>query len=378
MSKLINIHHTAKKYLLYDRANSLGALLGIVISTFLIGQQIGVFTYLIDGITKLATINEEYIWVVDNKTENVNSLHKLDVRIGREVASLPGINKAYPMYMGSGSIQFEGEDHDGVTLVGVQPPDFAGAPELFEGKYEDLLQEGAFSSDIHENRVFKDNRIGATFEINKRQAHLAAHTNGVLGFGRAFSFTTIERARAVSNGSQYLASAFLVKTTPDVSQEEAINIINNNIHGVRAWKSTDFKRATIIYYLKHSSIVLSLGTMVVFAFLAGIAVVGLTLYSSAIDHIRDYGTMKAIGATNGYIRQLLYMQAMMFAIPGFLIGQVLVQIFKYAIESQGLLIQFTPQFYIYFFLLVCVIALSGAALASRRIIRLEPAEVFRF
>jgi putative ABC transport system permease protein len=118
--------------------------------------------------------------------------------------------------------------------------------------------------------------------------------------------------------------------------------------------------------------------MVVFAFLAGIAVVGLTLYSSAIDHIRDYGTMKAIGATNGYIRQLLYMQAMMFAIPGFLIGQVLVQIFKYAIESQGLLIQFTPQFYIYFFLLVCVIALSGAALASRRIIRLEPAEVFRF
>lgn len=379
MAKIKHIHHTAKKYLLYDKANSLGAFMGIVISTFLIGQQIGVFNYLIDGITKMISINQEYIWVVDSKTENVNSLHRLDIRARQEIASLPGVDKAYAVYMGGGAVQFEGKDNTGVILVGVEPPDFAGAPkDLFVGKHEDLLPEGALSSDIYENRVFTNNHIGATFEVNKQRVYLAAHTKGVLGFGRAFSFTTIERARALKGGSKYEANAFLVKILPNFSEKEVVTSINKSIHGVRAWQSGDFKQATINYYLKHSSIVISLGTMVLFAFIAGIAVVGLTLYSSAIDHIRDYGTMKAIGATNGDIRKLLYMQAMMFAVPGFIVGQLLVQAFKYAIESQGLLIQFTTEFYIFFFLLICLIALSGATLAARRILRLEPAEVFRF
>jgi len=378
MSKLINTHHTARRYLLHDRANSLGAFFGIVISTFLIGQQIGVFNYLIDGITKLVTISDEYVWVVDNKTQNVNSLRRLDVRIGYQVSSLPGVASSHPVFTGGGIVQFEGEDDEGVTLIGVQPPGFVGAPkDLFAGSHTDLLQEGALSGDMHEKRVFKDNRIGATFEINKQQAFIAAQTKGVLGFGRAYSFTTIDRARAISGSGKNQANAFLIKPLPGYTQTEVAKNINGRIYGVKAWTAEDFRKATILFYLKHSSIVISIGTMVVFAFLAGIAIVGLTLYSSAIDHIRDYGTMKAIGATNGYIRRLLYMQAMMLAIPGFIFGQLLVQIFKIFIESKGLLIHFNTQFYIIFFIMVCVIALSGAALASRRILKLEPGEVFR-
>jgi putative ABC transport system permease protein len=43
--------------------------------------------------------------------------------------------------------------------------------------------------------------------------------------------------------------------------------------------------------------------------ISGFFIIGLTLYSSAVDRIRDYGTLKAIGATNGYITRLILLQS---------------------------------------------------------------------
>jgi putative ABC transport system permease protein len=376
---MTNLLFIAWKFLLYDKAKSIGALAGVVISTFLIGQQVGVFNFINDGITKLITISPGYVWVVDNQTENINSLQRLDTRVQFEMASLPGVEKVHPVFIGGGNVQAPTGERSGISLIGVQAPEFVGAPTGFlEGSHEDLLPDGAVSVDIYDTRVFPENQIGTSFEINDRKAYVGARLQGVRGFGRVFVFTTIERARAYNNAGSNVASVFLVKPAPGVSQATVAKTINDNIFGVRAWEEKAFFRSTVIYYLKHSSIVTAIGSMVLFAFVSGYFIVGLTLYSAAIDRMRDYGTMKAIGATNGYVRRLLYTQAMILAVPGFAIGEGLVQWFKWAIESQGLLIRFTPAFNVIFFLLICSISLGGAAFASRRIIRLEPAAVFRF
>ena len=370
---------TAWKFLFYDKANSLGALLGIVVSTFLIGQQISVFNFITDGIGKIVTTAPGYIWVLDNKTQNINDLHPLDVRIQYQIASLPGVQKVYPVYITNGYVQYEGGDKESVKLIGVEPPDYAGAPAgFFAGTHQDLLPDGGISVDLYEERVFPITDLGATFEINGKRAYVAAQTKGVRGFARAFSYTTIDRARWFANGSLYEATVFLVKAAPGASPAQVRDAINDNAFGVRAWLEGELRRTSVIFYLKHSSIVLAIGTMVVFAFISGIAIVGLTLYSSAIDHLRDYGTMKAIGATNGYIRKLIYTQALLFGVPGFAIGQLLIRLFRTAMERQGVLVSFTLEFQLAFFGLICLIALLGAAFASRRVIRLEPAAVFRF
>jgi putative ABC transport system permease protein len=263
----------------------------------------------------------------------------------------------------------------------VQPPDFVGAPKksfFIDGSYEDLLPDGAVSVDFYDTRVFPKTDPGTTFEISNRTAHVGARTKGVRSFGGTFVFTTIARARLLSGANRTQTKALLVKTIPGISQEQVKKDINDNIFAARAWLGSDFQSSTVSFYLKHTSIATSVGTMVIFAFIAGFFIVGLTLYSSAIDRMKDYGTMKAIGATNGYIRKLIYTQAGLFAVTGFLIGQVLISGFKAAIEKQGLLIHFTPTFNVVFFFLICLIALGGGTFAARRITKMEPAEVFRF
>lgn len=379
MLRLPPIIVTAFKFLRYDKAKSIGALMGIIISTFLIGQQLGIFFWMTGTMSAVVGLNPEYIWVVDNHTENANALGRLNNRIGYQIESLDGVKNAHPLFIGGATVQFPEGDNTGVTLIGADSHGFVGLPKRFHrGRVEDLIPDGAVSVDIFDTRAFPQTAIGTTMEINKRKAYIAATTKGVRSFGGILVFTTIDRARFLSGAPSDQSSAFLVEVSPGVEQDQVVDRINRNIFGVRAWKGVDFQRQTVRFILANTSIATSFGTMVLFAFISGFFIVGLTLFSAAIDRMKDYGTMNAIGATNAYIRKLIYTQALLFAVIGFFIGYLLILGFKAGVAQKGLLIHFSPLFLLVFFLLIGVIALGGATFASRRITKLEPAEVFRF
>jgi len=262
-------------------------------------------------------------------------------------------------------------------VIGIEPPAFIGAPQFFEGRAEDLLPDGAIAVDIFDEAAFPSTEIGSTCEINGRKAYIAARTKGIRTFGGVLVFTTLERARLWANAPADAASAFLVKAETG-RKAEVIDRINKSMFGVRAWDGEKLGSDTVSIILRTTSIAFSVGTLVVFAFIAGLFIVGLTLYSAAIDRLKDYGTMKAIGANNWFIRKLIFTQAAMFALLGFGIGYALLLGFKFGIAKSGLLFEFSNGFLITFFFSICGIALGGAVLAVRRITRLEPAEVFRF
>jgi putative ABC transport system permease protein len=129
--------------------------------------------------------------------------------------------------------------------------------------------------------------------------------------------------------------------------------------------------------LGNSGIGFSVGSLIVFALIAGFFIIGLTMYSAALDRIKDYGTLKGIGATNGYITRLILLQAFLFAIAGFAIGYLFMEMFRRAIASAGTTFTYSPAIIAGFFAITLVISLGGAAFAIRRIVSLEPASVFR-
>jgi putative ABC transport system permease protein len=116
---------------------------------------------------------------------------------------------------------------------------------------------------------------------------------------------------------------------------------------------------------------------ILFAAVSGIVIIGLTMYSAAVDRLRDYGTMKAIGAGNSYIRNLILTQAFFFALVGYGIAIVFIQGFKRGIANSGIVFEFSLGLKIAFILITIVISIGGAAFAMRRISKVEPASVFR-
>jgi len=368
----------ALQFMTYDKPKSMGALLGVILSIFLIGQQTGIFSFITTAMKSLVEFTETDLWVVDPKTTNMAALSPLDIRILREVESVPGVAKTYPLVVAGGQAKFASGKTLGVLLVGSEGPNFYGGPwRISKGQKSDLVPEYAVSYDYFDRKNMGQVDVGTVFEINNKRAKLALQTKGVRSFGGVYMFTTVDRARYYSGFSKYKTSAVLVKLQPGANATEVRDRINQSIHGVKAWLPADFGYASMMTVLGSSGIAISIGTLVIFAIISGFVIIGLTLFSMAVDRIKDYGTLKAIGATNGYISRLIFLQAFLIGITGYLISMGLLELFRNGIANMGTIFYYTWPMRLGYLALTLIISLGGAAIAVRRITRVEPASVFR-
>jgi putative ABC transport system permease protein len=370
---------TAIRFLLHDKAKSFGALFGVIMSIFLIGQQSGIFIFLTNAMAALVRNNDQYVWVVDNITTNVNALAPLDVRIGRQLESLPGIAAVHPFVVAGASARFPDGTTAGMSVIGTEAPHFSGGPwKMAKGTAQDLLPDGAVTTDIFDRNALAQATVGTSFELNGKRVHVAAQTYGARSFGGGIlAFTTLERARYLGNVDRNKAQAFLVEAAPGVPMEQVVATINATVPGVRAWMPMELRKATVITVLKSSGIAISFGTLIVFALIVGFVIIGLTLYSATIDRIRDYGTLKAIGATDRQVRRLVLTQSLLISALGFVLAMVFVEGFRNGIAKAGTLFDYPLWLRFGFLLITLFLALVGSLFALRRITKLEPAAVFR-
>jgi len=376
---------TALRFILYDKAKSIGVVVGIVISIFLIGQQLGTLSFLMrlmGGLVDNSNKQLGQIWVVDNITTNANELARLDERLVREIRSIPGVENTWAVVVASAMVKFPNGKSSPVLLVGSEAPDFVAGPKkdkILTGNLMDLTKEAAFSGDYFDQGTF-DNSLepGKRLEINGKEAFIRLQTKDARGFAGSFFYTTLSKARFFGNFPENKVSAVAVQVKPGFSVTEVTGAINSAFTGVRAWKTEDLQSETIRFITISSNIGTSVGSLVLFAIISGFFIISLTLFSSTLDHIRDYGTLKAIGATNGYVRNLILMQSFIFAIAGYVIALLLLLLFKSAVTGAGLIIQYSFAELLGLFLITVFISVGGSlAFSIRKINNVEPASVFR-
>ncbi|KOY84457.1 ABC transporter permease [bacterium 336/3] len=370
----------AWKFIKFDKAKSIGVIVGILISTFLIGQQLGVFFFLSGLMGALATDVKADIWVVDSKTDDVNQLGRLDIRNLRAVQGINGVKEAFPLIITGASCNFENGTSGVITLLGVDDKHvkaLISKDKIMAGNVSDLQLDGAISAEFYQKKNLGGNiDLRTNLEINGKRAFFVLQTKGFRGFGSSFCVTTIERARFFSNQSVNTINAVLVNVKNLSNIDKVVLDINKNINGIRAWPSRTLATSSKIKILATSGIALSTGTLIIFALIAGFFIIGLTMYSSALDRLKDYGTLKAIGASNKYISKLILTQAMLFTIVGFLIGLALLEGFRIGVAKSGLIFSFSPLVLFIMFVIISLISLSGASFALSRIRSVEPAAVF--
>jgi putative ABC transport system permease protein len=119
--------------------------------------------------------------------------------------------------------------------------------------------------------------------------------------------------------------------------------------------------------------------MVGIAFLIGTMIVGLVIYTITVERQREYGLIKAIGAANRVLYQVVLIQALAAASLGVISGLLLaygLSRWIMAARPQFLII-FDPSDVSWALLAGLGMALVAAFFPARVMAGLEPAEVFR-
>jgi putative ABC transport system permease protein len=368
---------TAFKFMWYDKAKMFGIFFGMILSIFLVGQQVMICLALLGSTVSLATFNEKYIWVVSDKSRQVIDLPLIDMRIGRSLASIEGVKVAHTLIFAGGSLKMPDGAKVGITMIGTQAPNFAGGPwRVDQGNPMDLLLDNAVFLDKMNQEIGKKLKIGDKLEYNGKQVKLVGLTARTEGLGISYGFTTVERARWLCNIPSTQANAFLVDYDPQYNPQAIVEAINREIPGIRAITGKDYRSESLLYFAGNSGIVASFGLLVVFAIITGFSIVGLTMYSAVNDRIKDYGTLKAIGGTNATIRRLVLSQASIYSVLSFIIAYFLLIGFINATKG-GLDLELIPELVWSLVGITIFIAVAGSLLGMRKILKLEPAEVFR-
>lgn len=375
---------TALRFMRYDRPKSIGIIVGIVISIFLIGQQLGTLAFIarvMGGLINNSNPHSGEIWVIDKSTYNVNILARIDSRLVREIRSIKGVKNTFPIVVTNATVTFKNARSAPVKLVGSRAPFFAGGPDIskiLKGKLSDLAQMNTVSVEHFNIKEFNAPiDVGTAIEINGKNAIIKVETMNAQGFGGHYMYTNIENARFYASYPHDKVSIVAVKIDPQVAIDTVISRINHTFYGIKAWKTEDLKNSTATHLLSTTNMGLGFGTLVVFAIITGFFIIGLTLYSSVLDRLKDYGTYKAIGANNGYVRRLILTQALIYAIIGFALAILLLFAFKQGVANVGLIVLLTPQLIGFLFLVTLFISIGGSLFAIRKINKLEPASVFK-
>lgn len=375
---------TALKFIRYDKAKSIGIIIGIVISIFLIGQQLGILSFLtgmMGGLVDNSRKDIGQIWVVDNITQNANELAKIDEGIVREIRSIEGVANTYPVVVANASVKFENGKTGSVILVGSETPLFVAGPErrlIKDGTLMGLNEEGGVTAEYYDEATFNTTlAVGSRLEINGKEAFIKLQTKNARSFSGALMYTSLSKARYYAGFPENKVSTVAVQVKPGYAINSVIENINKTIYGVRAWDAQVLRNETVSYLTISSNIGTSVGSLVVFAIISGFFIIGLTLYSAALDRIKDYGTLKAIGATNGYVRNLILMQSFLFAIVGFILAFLLLQLFRIGVQEAGLVFHYSPIQLLGMFFITIFISVGGSLFAIKKINSVEPASVFR-
>lgn len=367
----------------YDLPKSIGVTVGIIISIFLIGQQLSTLlflTNLMGGLEIHSNSDDNDIWIIDELSKNINALNGIDERNVNQIKSIDGVETAYPVIITSAPVTFKNGTTSSVMLIGSDGPFFPAGPKnnvVYEGNVDDLNSSGNISIEHFNEKTWHTQLdINETLEINKKVATVKVKTKYAQGYGGNFVYTSLENARFYSNYPTFRVSLVIAKSHQGADVQKVIDNINKSFIGVKAWRAKDIRDITINEILVKSSTGVSFGSLVIFAIISGFFIIGLTLYSSALDRIQDYGTLKAIGATNAYVSKLILTQAFLFAIVGFAIAYTLLILFKQGIESAGMILKFDFFFSLGLFGITVFMSVGGSLFAVNKIRKIEPASVF--
>ncbi len=170
----------------------------------------------------------------------------------------------------------------------------------------------------------------------------------------------------------------LIKAKPGEDLQKLKQRLNAALPNTQAYTTEEIAQKTRDYWTQRTGVGFILGMGATVGVVVGMVVVGQILYTSVSDHLKEFGTLKAMGASNKMIYGVIFEQAIWMAILGYIPGMLLcVGLSHWALQTQGIMILITP-FTAAGVLGITVLMCVGSALfAIQKVTGVDPAIVFK-
>jgi putative ABC transport system permease protein len=367
-----------------DRAKYLGTIFGVAFGTLLISQQTAIFVGLMSRTaSQISDIREAAIWVMRPEVQNSDEIKPLGENDVFRVRGVPGVSWAVRFFKGLARARVADGSFRQVSLLGLDDDTLVGAPtEMLLGSLSELRHPDAVIVDKAGFEYLWPGQplaLGNTLEMNDQRAIIVGICKASAPF-QTFPIMYCRYTQAMEFVARERNRMSFVLAQPDelTSVAEACRRIQAQT-GLLALSRLEFVWRTVGYYLRSTGIPVNFGITIGLGFIVGTAIAGQTFYLFTLENLRQFGALKAMGLTNGRLSLMVLLQASIVGCIGFGIGVGLTALFFEGTKNLAHLAGF--------YLPWQVVALSAGAVSlivvlaslvsARKVLVLEPAEVFR-
>jgi putative ABC transport system permease protein len=368
------------KLLVNDRGKFFALLIGITFAVFLMMEMTALFAGILSKAFSPVTNIGAAMWIMDPAVNTATSPIPLPDYVLDAARSMDGVSYAVPLFVGGSLVKLASGAYQGVNVVGLDDSSLFGRPELEQGNIQDIYADNTFFVvDDPEISKLGNPKIGTTFELND-------HHGKIVGIARVISnglngvptlYTTYHRAIEYLPSTRFTMSYVLVQP----KNTAAVPGIKRQVSqlGYVALTRSEFDHQISDYYIYQTGIGTNILLMTIIAFIVGLSISGQTFYTFILENLEKFGALKAIGAKG---RELIYMilfMAFFTAVIGYGLGiglvTLMIAIAKSRLPNYAATITFGNLMLA--FGMVLLIAAISSYIGIRKVLKIEPFDIFR-
>ncbi len=409
----------ARRNLFEDIPRFLVAQAGIMFAVSLVTIQTGILQGFTRSTTLLIDQSKADLWVVSDQFVYLELTQPMPLSNLTPAKNVPGVAQAEVVMRGSGQWQVPQGELTSVRIFGFDPNGSLFVPgRLRAGDIAALNRPFTILADHANLNGLKLEGVGDRVHIDSFPAEVVGITQDTQSIASsAYIFTSLENANTYSNtrfssqvncryeGGDLNCTNFyaerspteteapgpveplnqatpivfiLIKAEPDQDLATLATNLEAALPNTRAFTTAEISQITRDYWQQRTGIgfILGLGTAV--GVIVGMVIVGQILYASVSDHLKEFGTLKAMGASDRFIYRIIIEQALWMAILGYVPGMSLcLGVSYWAMSSQGILILITPLTGVGVLGVAIAMCVGSAVFAIQKVTRVDPAIVFK-
>ncbi len=374
--------------LLRERVRLLVALAGIGFAVILMFIQLGFRDALFDSCVRIHEAFEGDVFLVSPQSSSLIAMKSFSRRRLLQTQGVEGVASVTPIYMGFGLWKDPAKKGTrGIFVMGFEPSErvfpTSLLPDLKPTKLKDVV---LFDRESREEfgpiaTLFeRDGTVEA--ELSSRRVTVG----GLFALGASFGadgnlVTSDLNFQRIFNRDLSKVEVGLVRLTPGADLNQVLRAIRSEIAepngDVVVFSKAEFVAFERKYWQTSTAIgfIFNLGAAI--GWVVGTVIVYQILYTDVADHLAEYATLKAMGYRNLYLFSIVFQEAIILSVLGFIPAFFLaIGLYNMTEKATALPIFMTQDRGIFVFVLTIVMCVISGAIAVRKVQEADPADIF--
>ncbi|MDJ0575924.1 MAG: ABC transporter permease DevC [Xenococcaceae cyanobacterium MO_234.B1] len=371
----------------HEKIRLLIALAGIGFADMLMFVQLGFQNALFDSSVTLHKAFDGDVFLMSPQSDALGFTETFSARRLYESLAIDGVESVVPVYLNFGLWKNPVNRNTRTLLViGFNPVsnilDLPGASEnLDQIKLEDVV---LFDDKSREEFGDVAGLLAVNNSVTTELSSRKVTVKGLFSLGASFAAdgnvmtSDINFLRIFPERQKGLIDIGIINIKPDADLETILAQLRTKLpQDVDVFSKEEFIQKEIQYWQNSTAIgfIFTLGTAI--GFVVGTVIVYQILYTDVADHLSEYATLKAMGYKDRYFIILVFQEAIILALIGFIPGFAVAKgLYFLAASATALPLYMTTQRTLMVLILTIIMCCASGSIAVRKLSAADPADIF--